>query len=81
MDEKTTQTLQHVRIGTLMGEVKYADVPNGTTLREAFLQAGVSTDKEATDILLNDVPVDLDTVLNDLVNPVVTLLPAVEAGC
>ena len=73
-------TLIHVGIAPLGGEVKYADVPNGTTIREAFQRAGVSTTKEV-DILLNDEPVDLDTILEDLTNPMITLLPAVEAGC
>ena len=72
-----TDTVIKVKIAPLMGEVKVADVKQGTSIREAMNTVGISTTK-ATDILLNDEPVDLDTLLNE--DSVVTLLPRVEAG-
>ena len=73
-----TKTLIKVKIAPLMDEVKIVDIePNTKTIREAMNLAGVSTTK-ATDVLLNDEPTDLDTILRE--DSVVTLLPRVEAG-
>lgn len=79
MTEERTETLIHTGFAPLGGEVKYADVVPGTTIREAASQAGVSLKEK--DILLNDEPVDVDTVLEEIMNPMITLIPAVEAGC
>ena len=79
MEEITrTDNMIHVGFAPLGGEMKYADVPNGTTIGEAMQKAGVAS--KEVDILLNDVPVSKDTVLENITNPVVTMIPRVEAG-
>ena len=79
MDELTNTNMIHVKIAPLMGEVKEVDVEPGTTIRDAMGLAGIPT-KEGVDVLLDDAPVNLDTILDGLTDPIVTLLPAVQAG-
>jgi len=73
-----TKTTIKVKISPLMDEVRVVEVEPGTTIRDAINRAEVNLQK-ATDILLNDEPCSLDTLLNEP-DSVVTLLPRVEAG-
>jgi molybdopterin converting factor small subunit len=72
-----TQAVIRIKVAPLMGEVKNVDVQPGSTVRETLGKAGISIN-EPQDILLNDEPVDLETILEE--NSVITIMPRVQAG-
>jgi sulfur carrier protein ThiS len=80
MDTGTEKKI-HLGIAPQMGETKWVDVRPGTTIKESLDSAGISS-KEVS-VLLNDDPVDLDTIITEELigtEPIVTLIEDTGSG-